>query len=99
MNGLEAVDMWKQYPYAMIFMDCQMPQVDGLTATQIIRSAEREGQHIPIVAMTANAMNHDRDACLAAGMDDYASKSVKLDLLGKMVTRYIGTSEVKPSSV
>jgi len=97
-NGQEAVDMWKQYPYAMIFMDCQMPQVDGLTATQIIRSAERAGQHIPIVAMTANAMEQDRTACLAAGMDDYASKPVKLDLLGKMVARYAGAMANLPSA-
>ena len=94
MNGQEAVDMWKQYPYAMIFMDCQMPQVDGLTATQLIRAAERTGQHVPIVAMTANAMNQDREACLAAGMDDYASKPVKLDQLGKMVARYAGATPV-----
>ncbi len=93
-NGQEAVDMWKQYPYAMIFMDCQMPQVDGLTATQIIRATERTGQHIPIVAMTANALDQDREACLAAGMDDYASKPVKLDLLGKMVARYAGLNAV-----
>ncbi len=93
-NGQEAVDMWKQYPYAMIFMDCQMPQVDGLTATQLIRAAESTGQHVPIVAMTANAMNQDREACLAAGMDDYASKPVKLDLLSKMVARYAGATAV-----
>ncbi len=95
-NGQEAVDMWKQYPYAMIFMDCQMPQVDGLTATSIIRSAERAGQRIPIVAMTANAMEQDRAACLAAGMDDYASKPVKLELLGQMVARYAGTTVSSP---
>jgi len=98
MNGQEAVDMWKQYPYAMIFMDCQMPQVDGLTATQIIRSAERAGERIPIVAMTANAMDQDREACLAAGMDDYASKPVKMDLLGKLVARYAGASNSRPPS-
>ena len=90
--------MWKQYPYAMIFMDCQMPQVDGLTATQLIRSAERAGERIPIVAMTANAMDQDREACLAAGMDDYASKPVKMDLLGKLVARYAGASNSRSPS-
>lgn len=95
MNGQEAVAMWKQYPYAMIFMDCQMPQIDGLTATQLIRSAERAGERIPIVAMTANVMDQDRKACLAAGMDDYSSKAVKIDLPGKLVARYAGASNCR----
>ena len=89
-NGKEAVELWKQFPYTMIFMDCQMPEIDGLTATRMIRAAESRGDHIPIVAMTANAMHKDREECLAAGMDDYASKPVKLDILGKLVDRYAG---------
>ncbi len=86
-NGEEAVQMWKQFPYAMIFMDCQMPELDGLEATRRIRSQESD-DHVPIVAMTANAMESDRDACLAAGMDDYASKPVKLNQLDELVSRY-----------
>jgi len=87
-NGREAVELWKQFPYEMIFMDCQMPELDGLSATRLIRESELQGQHIPIIAMTANAMEKDRDDCLRAGMDDYASKPVKIDLLGELVSRY-----------
>lgn len=87
-NGLEAVELWKQFPYEMIFMDCQMPELDGLAATRLIREGERQGHHIPIIAMTANAMERDREECLQAGMDDYASKPVKIDLLGELLSRY-----------
>ncbi len=87
-HGKEAVELWTQFPYAMIFMDCQMPEIDSLTATRMIRERELAGDHIPIVAMTANAMEKDRDDCLHAGMDDYASKPVKIDILGELVKRY-----------
>jgi len=87
-NGREAVDLWKQFPYAMILMDCQMPELDGLAATRLIREGERQGQDIPIIAITANTMERDREECLRAGMDDYASKPVKIDLLGELVARY-----------
>ncbi len=89
-NGREAVEMWEQFPYAMIFMDCQMPELDGLAATEEIRRLEerRQRAHTPIVAMTANAMQQDQDDCRAAGMDDYASKPVKLDLLQELVGKW-----------
>jgi len=91
-NGREAIAMWEQFPYSIIFMDCQMPEMDGLSATQEIR--EREAglvrTHTPIIAMTANAMPQDQADCLAAGMDDYASKPIKLNLLGDLVEKWSG---------
>ena len=95
-NGKEAVDMWEQFDYAMIFMDCQMPELDGLAATRQIRDrqVETSRQHIPIIAMTANAMAQDQEDCLAAGMDDYASKPIKLNLLADVVGKWRGSEQV-----
>jgi len=88
-NGAEAVRMWKQLPYDAIFMDCQMPEMDGYEATAEIRKAEPEKTRIPIVAMTAHAMTGDRDGCLAAGMDDYVSKPISLVELRAVLARWM----------
>ena len=76
-NGREAVDAWRRDAPDAIFMDVQMPEMDGFQATGIIRDAERDsGAHIPIIAMTAHAMSGDRERCLEAGMDDYVTKPI-----------------------
>ncbi|MFN8586898.1 MAG: ATP-binding protein [Candidatus Eisenbacteria bacterium] len=74
-NGSEAVQLWCQLPYDVVFMDCQMPEMDGYDATREIRRLETgTGGHTPIVALTANAMLGDREKCLGVGMDDFIAK-------------------------
>jgi PAS domain S-box-containing protein len=76
-NGQEAVAAHERAPYQLIFMDCQMPEMDGFEATALIRKMEGSSTHTPIVAMTANAMKGDREKCLASGMDDYVAKPIR----------------------
>jgi CheY-like chemotaxis protein len=77
-NGREAVQAAAQLAYDCLFMDCQMPEIDGYTATTMIRRQQgMTGHHVPIIAMTARAMPGDREHCLAAGMDDYIAKPVQ----------------------
>jgi signal transduction histidine kinase/ActR/RegA family two-component response regulator len=88
-DGLEAIEALRREQYSLVFMDCQMPNLDGLSAAKAIREEERvTGAHVPIAAMTANAFAEDRDACLAAGMDDYLPKPVRLGDLRAMIERW-----------
>jgi signal transduction histidine kinase/DNA-binding response OmpR family regulator/HPt (histidine-containing phosphotransfer) domain-containing protein len=99
-NGCEAVNMLAQLAYDVIFMDCQMPEMDGFAATAAIRQHEAStGQHVLIIAMTANAMQGDRERCLAAGMDDYISKPVTLgDLAPRLQQWTLPTTEAASRS-
>jgi CheY-like chemotaxis protein len=81
-NGKEAIDLLKQQTFDLVLMDVQMPEMDGLVATERIREGERSTHgHIPIIAMTAHAMQGDRERCIAAGMDGYITKPINADEL------------------
>ena len=99
-NGAEALQQYRARAYDMIFMDCQMPEVDGYQATQKIRMLE-EGTtlHTPIVAMTANAMMGDREKCLKAGMDDYISKPLRAQHLKTILQLFFDLKEDSAGNV
>jgi len=87
-SGTEALKALQQKDYDIVFMDCQMPEMDGYETTARIRQMEGEERHTIIVAMTANAMEGDREKCLQAGMDDYISKPVDFQLLFNIIDKY-----------
>jgi CheY-like chemotaxis protein len=87
-NGYEVMDAVQRQPYDIILMDVQMPEMDGLEAARQIRTREANGgSRCWIIALTANAMQGDRESCLAAGMDDYISKPIKTDELAAAFDR------------
>ncbi len=100
-NGLEALAALDRQQYDLIFMDIQMPEMDGMEATRVIRERQRDRARYPnykssivIVAMTANAMTGDREKCIAGGMDDYLSKPVRPEDVRKVIERWASTATV-----
>ena len=88
-NGIEGVKVFLQNNYDIIFMDCQMPIMNGYEAASEIRKIEKDtGRHTPIVAMTAYAMFGDKEKCIAAGMDEYISKPAEPEKIMKMIEKY-----------
>lgn len=99
-NGREAVRLVKQRTFDLIFMDCQMPEMDGYEASTTIRALENQNQlkRTPIIALTANAMKGDEDKCIEAGMDDYLAKPVKQNQLEDIMLKWLKPREDKPEA-
>jgi PAS domain S-box-containing protein len=89
-NGREAVDWLRDEHFDMVFMDCQMPVMDGYEATRCIRELDGPRAEVPIVAMTAHAMQSDRDKCIAAGMSEYMSKPISKSSTQAILKKYLG---------
>lgn len=91
-NGQEAIEALNQVAYNLVFMDCQMPILDGYEATRIIRNETSRtiNPKVPIVAMTAHAMKGAKEECIAAGMDDYISKPITPDTIAEMIRKWVG---------
>lgn len=89
-NGIEVLEKIGAHHYDLILMDIQMPEMGGLEATALIRQKERStGSHIPIIALTANAMKGDEEICIKSSMDDYLSKAIKSDKLYGTLKKYV----------
>ena len=92
-NGREVIKFLEENSYCLIFMDCQMPELDGYETTKAIRKREKRKQRIPIIAMTANAMKGDEEKCIASGMDDFISKPIKVQLIQAKLQKWLNPEE------
>jgi two-component system sensor histidine kinase/response regulator len=88
-NGREAVEMFGLLPYDLIFMGCQMPEMDGYASAREIRRREGANRRVPIVAMTAEALAGCREQCRASGMDDHIAKPVKMEFVFEALRRWV----------
>ncbi|KYK26695.1 MAG: hypothetical protein AYK23_02700 [Candidatus Proteinoplasmatales archaeon SG8-5] len=96
-NGLQVMEALEKDGFDIILMDIQMPEMDGLEATEKIRAKEaKDGGHIPIIALTAHAMKGDRERFLEAGLDDYLPKPLDPDQMYRIIAKYVATAEVEP---
>ncbi|MCC2637170.1 MAG: putative Histidine kinase [Moraxellaceae bacterium] len=91
-NGKEAVEAFRSLPYDLIFMDCDMPVMDGYDATCAIRTQAQAGEHVPIIAMTASVLQGDVERCISVGMDDFMSKPLRLQQISAMVDKWLRPS-------
>jgi CheY-like chemotaxis protein len=100
-NGMEALELFERRRFDLVLMDLQMPEMDGLRATRLIRAREKAvGGRVPIVAVTANALDVERQHCLAAGMDDYLSKPVRGSELFPTIARVVaGRAQDRPATL
>jgi CheY-like chemotaxis protein len=101
-NGLAALEQVSRESFDLVLMDCQMPEMDGFEATGEIRRRQREGhlqRTLPVVALTANAVEGDRERCIAAGMDDYLSKPFTRDQLAAVLARWLPAQGPRPTSL
>jgi two-component system, sensor histidine kinase and response regulator len=99
-NGREALDALEKEKFDLVFMDVQMPELDGLEATAIIREREKSsGRHQPIIALTAHAMKGDREKCLAAGMDGYLTKPIRPQELEEILEEYVTRLSAAPAEI
>jgi CheY-like chemotaxis protein len=89
-DGLEAIAAMEQREYALVLMDCQMPRCDGYGAARAIRALPGARSKVPIVAVTASAIEDERERCLEAGIDDYLAKPVRLTDLEQMLQTWLG---------
>jgi CheY-like chemotaxis protein len=88
-NGVEGLAALAAQPYDIVFMDCQMPEMDGFEATRTLRDLEKAtGRHTPVIALTANVMNEEREQCRRAGMDDFLAKPVRYEDLSAVIDRW-----------
>jgi CheY-like chemotaxis protein len=96
-NGCEALEVATRVPYDVVLMDLQMPEMDGFEATAAIRRGEApSGRRVAIIAMTAHAMEGDRDRCILAGMDDYVAKPIRPQALFEAISRWGSRAQAQP---
>jgi len=96
-DGREAIAALEKGSYDLVLMDCQMPEMDGFEATRVIRQKGETGARIPIIAMSASAMQADREKCLLAGMDDFIAKPVLPEELARVLSRWLAVSRHDPA--
>jgi CheY-like chemotaxis protein len=98
-DGNEAVKTLKTTPYDLVLMDIQMPELNGLEATAVIRQMEKKsGTHMPIIAVTAHALHGEKERCLAAGMDGYLSKPIQIKSLSEAIQEQLTSAEKEARS-